>query len=245
MTNLRSRLDRRDSFIQRTLSLIMRFLRNCRSAGRRRHVTAYARRLWRGWNAALVAVPLALAFIEVLGQRAELRFLLYPPLASIAYLLFTRPVGPHATWLGAVIAPSIGALIGILGTLIFQPGFLGVLVVAFAAMLAMRFLRVDTAPVLAVALLPLVFEVRGFGYPLSILIITTALFLLFKGWNRTLPSDERTIFDREAAQSSLNDTIVQSTPYQLTVQLHNPLRVSGPNFDEPENQIVGGVPERD
>ncbi|MGI8546868.1 MAG: HPP family protein [Gemmatimonadaceae bacterium] len=210
-------------------SLVIWFLRSYRSTGRGRCAKVYARRLWRGWNAALVAVPLALALTEVLGQRAELRFLLYPPLASIAYLLFTRPVGPHATWLGAVIAPSIGAVIGILGTRIFQPGFLGVLTVAFAAMLAMRFLRVDTAPVLAVALLPLMFGVKGLGYPISILIITSVLFLLFKGWNRILPSDERTIFDRKAAQSSLDDTTVQATSCQPAVELHNLLHMSEPS----------------
>lgn len=229
MTNFRSRLDRSGRLIQRAQGLITWFLRNCRSTERRQRAKAYARRLWCGRNAALVAVPLALAFIEVLGQRAELRFLLYPPLASIAYLLFTRPVGSHATWLGAVIAPSIGAGIGILGTLIFQPGFLGVLIVALAAMLTMRFLKVDTAPVLAVALLPLVFEVKGLGYPISVLTITTALFLLFKGWNHILPSYERTNFDKKAAQSSLDDTTVPATSCQPTVQLQNSLHMSEPS----------------
>jgi CBS-domain-containing membrane protein len=171
------------------------------------------RRRWRRWNAALIAVPLALASIELLAQRAELRFLLFPSLASIAYLLFTRPLGPHATWRGAVIAPSIGAGIGALGMLVFRPGFLGVLVIAFAAMIAMRLLRVDTAPVLAVALLPLLFDARGFQYPVSILLATAALFVLFKAWRRTLPPTERTVFDREAAQSGLEDTdTVQPAP---------------------------------
>lgn len=54
--------------------------------------------------------------MEVLAQRAELRFLLYPPLASIAYLLFMRPVGPHAPMLSAITVPSIGAGIGTLST---------------------------------------------------------------------------------------------------------------------------------
>ncbi len=57
--------------------------------------------LRRGWNAALVAVPLALlitlATIEVFAIQTDLRLLLFPSLASIAYLLFTRPYGPHAT----------------------------------------------------------------------------------------------------------------------------------------------------
>lgn len=100
MTNFRSGLSRNGRLIQRVRGLIMRFLRYCRSTGRRRRARLYAWRLWRGWNAALVAVPLALAFIEVLAEQTEMRLLLFPSLASIAYLLFTRPVGPHATWRG-------------------------------------------------------------------------------------------------------------------------------------------------
>ena len=140
-----------------------------------------------GWDPTLVAVPLALAAIEVLAQQAQLRFLLFPSLASIAYLLFTRPVGPHATWRGAVVAPSVGAGIGTLGAIAFSPGFLGVLVVAFAAMLSMRLLRVTTPPVLAVAILPLAFGVRGIDYPASIFLATTVLFVLFKAEQRILP----------------------------------------------------------
>ncbi len=140
-----------------------------------------------GWDPTLVAVPLALAAIEVLAQQAELRFLLFPSLASIAYLLFTRPVGPHATWRGAVVAPTLGAGIGTLGAIAFSPGFLGVLVVAFAAMLSMRLLRVTTPPVLAVAILPLAFGVRGIDYPASIFLATAVLFVLFKAEQRILP----------------------------------------------------------
>ncbi len=121
MTNSRLGLGRSERLTQCIRGLIMRFLQYCRSTGWRRRARVYARKLWRGWNAALIAVPLALAFIEMLAEQTELRLLLFPSLASIAYLLFTRPVGPHAPMLGAVIAPSIGAGIG---TLILQPGFL-------------------------------------------------------------------------------------------------------------------------
>lgn len=136
-----------------------------RLVGWRRRVKASLRRLRPGWDPTLIAVPLALAAIEVLAQQAQLRFLLFPSLASIAYLLFTRPVGPHATWRGAVVAPTVGAGIGTLGALAFRPGFLGVLAVAFVTMLSMRLLRVTTPPVLAVAILPLVFGVGGSDTP--------------------------------------------------------------------------------
>jgi len=138
-----------------------------------------------------VAVPLTLAAIELLAQQAQLRFLLFPPLAALAYLLFTRPVGPHATWRGAVVAPSVGAGIGTVGTLAFQPGFLGVLVIAFLTMLTMRLLGVTTPPVLAVALLPLVFGTEGFDYPVSILLGTALLFVLFQGEQHLLSTADR------------------------------------------------------
>ena len=141
----------------------------------------------RGWTAYFVVVPLVLALIEVVAIQMELRLLLFPSLASFAYLLFTRPVGSHATWRGAVVGPSVGAAIGSLGSVVFQPGFLGVLVIAFVTMLAMRAMHVTNAPVLAVAILPLVFQVGGFEFPISIFLGTTALFLLFLMWRRTLP----------------------------------------------------------
>ena len=141
----------------------------------------------RGWNAYFVVVPVVLGLIEVVAIQTELRLLLFPSLASFAYLLFTRPVGSHATWRGAVVGPTVGASIGSLGTALFEPGFLGVRVVAFVARVAMRLMHVTSAPVLAVAILPLVFQVHGFEFPLSILLATAALFLVFLAWRRTLP----------------------------------------------------------
>ena len=157
----------------------------------RQRAKARLQQSWYGRDPTLVAVPLTLAAIELLAQQAQLRFLLFPPLAALAYLLFTRPVGPHATWRGAVVAPSVGAGIGTVGTLVFQPGFLGVLVIAFLTMLSMRLLRVTTPPVLAVALLPLVFGTEGVYYPVSILLGTALLFVLFQGEQHLLSTADR------------------------------------------------------
>lgn len=158
------------------------------SAGRRHWAfTTLSQGVRRGWNAYFVVVPVVLGLIEMVAIQTQLRLLLFPSLASFAYLLFTRPVGSHATWRGAVMGPAVGASIGSAGAAIFEPGFLGVLVVAFVAMVAMRLMHVTSAPVLAVAILPLVFQVHGFEFPLSILLATTALFLVFLVWRRTLP----------------------------------------------------------
>lgn len=140
-----------------------------------------------GWNAHLVVVPVVLALTEVVAMQTELRLLLFPSLASFAYLLFTRPVGTHATWRGAVVGPTVGAAIGSLGALVFQTRILGVLVVTFLTMLMMRVLRVTNAPVLAVSLLPIVFQTENWEFPVSILLATAGLFGFFLLWRRTLP----------------------------------------------------------
>ncbi len=140
-----------------------------------------------GWNAHLVVVPVVLTLVELVSIQTELQLLLFPSLASFAYLLFTRPVGTHATWRGAVVGPTVGAAIGSLGALIFQAKFLGILVVTFMTMLVMRMLKVTNAPVLAVSILPLVFQTESLEFPLSIFLATAGLFVVFLLWRRTLP----------------------------------------------------------
>ncbi|MDP9406408.1 MAG: HPP family protein [Actinomycetota bacterium] len=140
-----------------------------------------------GWNAHLVVVPVVLTLVELVSIQTELRLLLFPSLASFAYLLFTRPVGTHATWRGAVLGPTVGAAIGSLGALVFQSRILGVLVVTFVTMLMMRMLQVTNAPVLAVSILPLVFQTQGLDFPLSIFLATAGLFAFFLLWRRMLP----------------------------------------------------------
>ena len=140
-----------------------------------------------GWNAHLVVVPVVLTIVELVSIQTELQLLLFPSLASFAYLLFTRPVGSHATWRGAVVGPTVGAAIGSLGAYVFEPRIVGVLVVTFVTMLAMRMLKVTNAPVLAVSILPLVFQTETLEFPLSIFLATAGLFAVFLLWRRTLP----------------------------------------------------------
>ncbi len=158
----------------------------------KQRVEAYARKLWHGWTAAFVAVPLALGAIEYFAEDEHLRFLLFPSVGAIAYKLFTTPVGSHATWRGGVIAPTVGAAIGTLGANTFAPGFVGVALVSAITMVVMRLLGVTVPSVIALAILPLVFspELVTLWYPPAVLLSTVMLFLIFLGWRRTLPSNE-------------------------------------------------------
>ena len=158
-----------------------------------RRVEAYARKLWHGWTAAFVAVPLALGAIEFFAEDEHLRCLLFPSVGAIAYKLFTTPVGSHATWCGGVIAPTMGAAIGTLGANTFAPGFVGVALVSAITMVVMRLLGVTVPSVVALAILPVVFspELKTLWFPPAVLLATVMLFLIFLGWRRTLPPTSR------------------------------------------------------
>jgi hypothetical protein len=171
---------------------------------------AYVRKAWHGWFAAFVAVVLLLTAVDafVVGEEG-LRGLLIPSLSALAFFLFTRPTGPDANLRGIVVAPIIGAVIGLLGTIAQTrfPQFIVVLVAVSAAMIMMRLLDVAVASVLVIVLLPIIhgtltgpppgelqhnpFPIYTYWYPVWILVYTVALFLIFKAWRRTLPSEER------------------------------------------------------
>jgi CBS-domain-containing membrane protein len=171
---------------------------------------AYVRKEWHGWFAAFVAVVLILTAVDafVVGEE-RLRGLLIPSLAALSFFLFTRPTGPDANLRGIVVAPVIGAVIGLLGTIAQTrvPQFIVVLVDVSAAMLMMHLLDVAVASVLVMVLLPIIhgtltgpspgepqhnpFPIYTYWYPVWILVYTGLLFLIFKAWRRSLPSEER------------------------------------------------------
>ena len=171
---------------------------------------AFVRKEWHGWLAAFVAVVLILTAVDAfVGEEERLRGLLIPSLAALSFFLFTRPTGPSANLRGIVVAPVIGAVIGLLGTIAQTrvPQFIVVLMAVSAAMIMMRLLDVAVASVLVMVLLPIIhgtligpspgepqhhpFPIYTYWYPVWILVYTVGLFVIFKGWRRTLPTEER------------------------------------------------------
>ena len=162
---------------------------------------AYLRKEWHGWFAAFVAVVLIITAVDafVVGEE-RLRGLLIPSLAALSFFLFTRPTGPDANLRGIVIAPVIGAVIGLLGTIAQTrvPQFIVVLVAVSAAMIIMHLLDAAVASVLVIVLLPIIhgtltgpppgepqhnpFPIYTYWYPVWILVYTGVLFLIFKAW---------------------------------------------------------------
>lgn len=153
-------------------------------------MTAYVNKIWGGWMAALIAVPLALGAIELVAEVDHLHFLLFPSTAAVALSLFTSPFGPNTTWRASVVAPVLGAFIGMVAANLLEPGFLEVVVVTAASMLGMRLLGVVVPAVLACAIVPLFAgpEYLTIEYPVMVFLAKNLLFLMFHGWRRTIPA---------------------------------------------------------
>ncbi len=177
--------------------------------------------MWHGWFAAFFTIAVFLASIDfLLVEEVGLHGLLVPSLSALAFNLFTRPSGAHTTWRGFVFAPTIGAVIGLLGAIAQAtlPQYLVVLVAVALAMLAMRLLGVANGSVLVIVLLPIVhgslvgpdpasrhnpLPIYTYWYPLWILVYATVLFLVFKAWRHTLPLEERVERRVEEAEERL------------------------------------------
>ena len=182
---------------------------SARPTERSQSAKAFARRMWHGWFAAFVTIAVFLASVDfLLVGEAGLHGLLIPTLSALAFTLFTRPVGSHVTWRGVVLAPTIGAVIGLLGAIaqVSLPQYLVVLVAIAAAMIVMHLLNVANASVLVIVLLPIVHgslagpdpasrhnpvPIFTYWYPIWILVYAVVLFLVFKAWRHTLPVEER------------------------------------------------------
>jgi hypothetical protein len=146
--------------------------------------------------------------------------LLVPSLSALAFNLFTRPAGSHATWRGFVITPAIGGIIGLAGTIVqvLLPQYLVVLVAVAAAMTSMCLLGVANGSVLVIVPLPILhgslvgpdpasrhnpLPICTYWYPIRILVYATVLFLVFKAWRHTLPLEERVEHRAQEAEERL------------------------------------------
>lgn len=135
-------------------------------------------------------IPFFIAFIAVaslLAVGAGLRFLLFPPLAVIAYEMFAHPETcpwarrPFALVAACTLAAGAGVLlVGLLGT--------GPLTAACGLVVGVGLLRafdLHAPPALAVALLPLIIAKPDYTFAASVGAGTLLLSLLFIAWRKT------------------------------------------------------------
>jgi len=135
---------------------------------------------------ALIGVPGVLALLSAIQNLAPHKnateFLLLPPFAVIAYLVFQNPRARVSHLRSIVILPCLGA---ISGQLCFH--YLGFSPIGVAAATSIVFalqavLRADMPPALALAVLAMLLHTDSPTYTLGVLEGTLTIFIVFRLW---------------------------------------------------------------
>lgn len=159
---------------------------------RRPHEVCLAGRRWTMtsattcWVSALIVVPVLIGFMTFLELHSPFRFLLFPPLAALAYAIFTSPDRPSANIRGVIAAPTLTALLVLPISV-----WLGDSPVAFAlavlvTMIVLRVMGTALVPSLALAVLIVLLRVHDIAFAISVFVATALLFVIFVLWKRLL-----------------------------------------------------------
>lgn len=168
-------------------------------------------------RALVVAEGLSLLYIAVVAAtaaRTGLEYLLFPELAALSHDVLSRPSGKWASQPARlVVTPVVMAFLGTLVTRHLPYHALTILLVVAAGLLVIALLRSAIAPAISAGVLPLVFGVKSWAYPLSILLDLVVLVGLLAAWRRlTGPSRPR---DGGAAGADVDD-VLESPPRSST-----------------------------
>ncbi len=125
-----------------------------------------------------------LDLVAFLTKRPATELLLIPPLAVMAYLLFTRPDDRRASWRGVLILPTTGAILGEVACRLFGLTPWRVTLAAIFTFGAQRLLAVSMPPALAISVLALFLQVRTGYYTLDVAISAAMIGVFFFAWRR-------------------------------------------------------------
>ena len=147
-----------------------------------------ARRRKLGRDAATVAF---LAALSGIASLTGLPYLLFPELAALAYDVLGNPKGRWAQApLLLVVTPTVVAILGTEVTRCLPYGLPAILLVAASGILVLRALRSPIFPALSAGILPLVFGVTSWRYPLAVLVAAGLLAIVSLLQRRWLPTHE-------------------------------------------------------
>jgi nucleotide-binding universal stress UspA family protein len=195
--------------LDRLAARVVALLRRLRRV-ERRELAAFSRWLENTNNllhlTVVVAVPLLIGFVTLVANALEeLSFLLFPPLASGTYTLFSDPEGQYASPVKFVVGLTVGAICGWVAldvtTMLYGPASLvhpeGAALSIFLAGAATWALDVEEPSAFSSALLVLVIDPRRgatlFGvsvsgatvYVFSVALSTTLVAIVFSVWRET------------------------------------------------------------
>lgn len=132
---------------------------------------------------------LYLAVVAATAARTGLEYLLFPELAALSHDVLSRPAGKWASQPGRlVVTPVLTAFLGTLVTRHLPYHVLTILLIVVASLLVIALLRSAIAPAISAGVLPLVFGVKSWAYPLAILLDLAVLAGLLAAWRKLGPS---------------------------------------------------------
>ncbi len=140
-----------------------------------------------GERTALVAVPVLLFALDAVSKvvrGAPTEFLLVPPLAVVAYLLFSEPERTDARLRAVVLLPTLGGLAGEAAYAALGATPWGIAAAVLAVLLAEQGLRARMPPALAIAVLAMMLRVRGPWYPVDVAASSLVIWGAFHAWRR-------------------------------------------------------------
>ncbi|MBK4737273.1 HPP family protein [Noviherbaspirillum pedocola] len=131
-----------------------------------------------GWAAVFVAF-IAIAYTT--GQATGMRFILFPPLVVVAYVMLAHAdVCPWAQRpLALPLACTIAAAAGVCVVGLLDPGPVSVAIAMAAAIASVRALRVHVPPAIAVSLLPQVIDQPDWHFIVAVAVGTVLLTAIF------------------------------------------------------------------
>jgi CBS-domain-containing membrane protein len=138
------------------------------------------------WVSAVIVVPVLIGFMTFLELHTPLRFLLFPPLAALAYAIFTSPDRPSANMRGIIVAPTLTAVLVLPISLRVGASAAGFALAVLVTMVIMRLLGTVLVPALALAVLIVLLHVHDIAFAISVFAATTLLYVLFKVWKHAL-----------------------------------------------------------
>ncbi len=142
-----------------------------------------------GERTALVAVPLllfALDGVSRLASGAPTEFLLVPPLAVVAYLLFAEPERTDSRLRAVVLLPVVGAVAGEASFALLGATPWGIAAAVLAVLLAEQGLRARMPPALAICVLAMLLRVRGPWYAVDVALSSAVVWGAFHAWRRAV-----------------------------------------------------------
>jgi len=134
---------------------------------------------------AFIAVPAILFLLDAISRlvhRKSTEFLVVPPLAVVAYLLFSGPAQSDTRLRAVVLLPVVASLVGEVGYRYLGLTPWGIAAVVLVVMAMQWALRARMAPALAIGVLAMLLRVEDPWYAADVGLATLFTWTAFFGW---------------------------------------------------------------